>query len=548
MKKRKMQLPPAIPITLGIVGHRDAIITENHRQAITDLFSQLHEAYPNSPLYLFSQLAEGADCDVADMFMEAKGDRDALIAPLPFETDAYKKTFGDKAHLNRFKELAEKATRQFELAGVPKDENEQNQFFRDGGKFVADSSVILIVLWDGVVNNLVGGAADIVQYKKKGSFTDDDYRNIYEKPAEILDIRCNRAKNPPKDVPEIITPLLTEILKDKNIAKALQKIEELNNEGTGLDDDGITGSLKYLISETAALGKEDLVLAAYYCLTDCLALSNQTHYYRSLKTLFFTGFLIVGVFECYKHYFKGPNSLLGAIVLIVFAIGLSAYARKKEFHMRFLEARVLAESLRVQFFWNLVGLQKNAGDHILRIYKREYDWIKYILNGVYGITFPDAKTWHFTEVKKEWVNGQLNYFNTSILSVAARRKLMNSISVAAFYLALLTLAFMYIFHHCLKQADLLDYLIIASGVLLAVFGLLKAYIEKRGYAQILNQRILMRDVFQATLSRIDSVKDDPGHKIKKELLHQAGVEALIENGNWYLIYKDKEPSVEGMGG
>ena len=197
MKRRnRIKVPPAIPITLGIVGHRDAVITDKHRELIDSLFNDLHQNYPHSPLYLFSQLAEGADCDVAEMFLEhqKKNERkdDALIAPIPFETTAYENSFTDPLHKKRFHELIGKAKRHFVLDGPAVTPETMDALFRAGGKFVADSSIILIVLWDGTNNNKVGGTADIVRYKEKGAFSEQDFRNIYEKSSTILSLKCNR--------------------------------------------------------------------------------------------------------------------------------------------------------------------------------------------------------------------------------------------------------------------------------------------------------------------------------------------------------------------
>jgi hypothetical protein len=36
------------------------------------------------------------------------------------------------------------------------------------------------------------------------------------------------------------------------------------------------------------------------------------------------------------------------------------------------------------------------------------------------------------------------------------------------------------------------------------------------------------------------------HAYLKELFFIIGQEALIENGNWYLILKEKEPGIEGI--
>ena len=50
-----------LPITVGIVGHRDAILTKDHFSMLEKVFDDLHTKYTQSPVVLFSQLAEGVD-------------------------------------------------------------------------------------------------------------------------------------------------------------------------------------------------------------------------------------------------------------------------------------------------------------------------------------------------------------------------------------------------------------------------------------------------------------------------------------------------------
>jgi len=61
-----------IPITVGVVGHIDAITTSEHKLQIEKLFIDLAAKYPHSPLYLFSSVAEGADRFVAAIFLDLK--------------------------------------------------------------------------------------------------------------------------------------------------------------------------------------------------------------------------------------------------------------------------------------------------------------------------------------------------------------------------------------------------------------------------------------------------------------------------------------------
>jgi len=45
-----------IPITVGVVGHLDAITTPEHKKQIELLFKDLAAEYPNSPVYCFHRL------------------------------------------------------------------------------------------------------------------------------------------------------------------------------------------------------------------------------------------------------------------------------------------------------------------------------------------------------------------------------------------------------------------------------------------------------------------------------------------------------------
>ena len=63
----------------------------------------------------------------------------------------------------------------------------------------------------------------------------------------------------------------------------------------------------------------------------------------------------------------------------------------------------------------------------------------------------------------------------------------------------------------------------------------------------------MTSIYGACYSKMNEIEKSAKTKKEKEkqldkLLFITGKEALIENGNWYLIFKEKEPEVEGIGG
>ena len=142
-----------IPITVGVVGHLDVIATEEQRLEITDFFCDLAAKYPNSPIYLFSLIADGADRFVAKIFLDLKTDNEQfkqrfeLMVPVPFNAEEYKKDFDDSSKLE-FEDLLKQAKRSFCIGCDEKELSRPEQYLK-AGKFVADSSIILIALWDG---------------------------------------------------------------------------------------------------------------------------------------------------------------------------------------------------------------------------------------------------------------------------------------------------------------------------------------------------------------------------------------------------------------
>lgn len=88
---------PAVPIVIGIVGHR-GIRKENREDLkgkLKTVFEDFRKAYPSTPLVVLSALAEGAD-QVAARAAIAAG---AFVrAPLPFSPDVYRQStsFGDE--------------------------------------------------------------------------------------------------------------------------------------------------------------------------------------------------------------------------------------------------------------------------------------------------------------------------------------------------------------------------------------------------------------------------------------------------------------------
>lgn len=181
-----------IPFIISVTGHRDLSVNEMSRcrtkvESILKYFCEL-KRLSNTPIWVFSSLADGADRCVAEVAIAL---RDAglydirVIAPLPFERDIYIQDFSE-ASAKEFDTLLAQMDDSFELdpyefdgfdasqISLP-DENKRNDANNWGysaernaqyvnlGAFLVRHANVLLALWDGnVLANSVGGTSEVV--------------------------------------------------------------------------------------------------------------------------------------------------------------------------------------------------------------------------------------------------------------------------------------------------------------------------------------------------------------------------------------------------
>jgi hypothetical protein len=546
-----------IPITVGVVGHLDAITTEEHKIQIENLFIDLASCYPNSPICLFSSIAEGADRFVANILLDLKRregymDRFELIVPLPFEPEEYKNDFDDNSDLV-FDDLVKRAKRSFCICPDGKKIDRPQQYLKTG-KFVADSSLILIALWDGEEGKK-GGTADIVNYKRTG---DDDNvaESTFDYDGTVFILPCHRGGSSEKnhkrqvDAPKLS---LDNVLSDSSIREALEKIEEINSDSTKPEQSEFEKSQYFLFCEPEKLQASQKSILSWYSVLDVLSIGFQKRDMQTAHWLFVVGLLLVLTLEIYTNLSLN-NLVLGSVMLfIVVAVTVYFISRIQKNHKKYLYNRTLAEALRIQFYWNLAGINKNVSDFILRIHRKEFTWIKHILSSVYGVTYlkNTISATAIDDLTKNWVKNQADFFEASIKKMNLKLRSYHLISNTSFIVASILLVSIFFLERYYQAKDLLNINIVVIGTLLGLFAMIKAYIKMKGYDQLLNQYELMNVIYQRAEAKINEVNADISNEIEqqsylKALFFIIGKEALIENGNWYLIFKEKEPEIEGI--
>jgi hypothetical protein len=119
-RKQQEQGLRAIPIVLGIVGHRE--LREEDRPAIRaaleKVFSEMRAAYRHSPLVVLTSLAEGADQLAAETALASGG---YVRAPLPFVPDVFRQStsFDTEPGRQQFDRLLADARVEWFVAPLP---------------------------------------------------------------------------------------------------------------------------------------------------------------------------------------------------------------------------------------------------------------------------------------------------------------------------------------------------------------------------------------------------------------------------------------------
>jgi len=552
-----MVISDRIPITVGVIGHLDVITTDEHRVQIEKLFSDLAAKYPNTPVHLFSSIAEGADRFVAEIFLNMKWeneeyhDRFELIVPLPFDPEEYKADFDDFSD-KEFDALLKQAKRSFIVGYDGKEIDRPRQYLKTG-KLVADSSMILIALWDGKVGKK-GGTADIVKHKITG---DDDTvaESTFEYDGTVFILPSQREQSPDnisKKYKNIESLSLDLVLKDVTLREALEKIEEINRDSVHIGQADLEKSQPYLFNKPEKLNIPQRSLMVWYSLLDQLSLKCRKKDLMATALLFVLGLFFILGLEIYSNIWVNRLVLAVTMSLLVLATAVLIYSRIKKDHAKYLYNRTLAEALRIQFYWNFAGLQENVSDYILRIHRKEFTWVKHILSALYGLTYNTRSINPETieDLTDNWIKDQASFFNSSIIKMNERITRYHRVSNVAFVMAFILFVSIFFLGTFYASNDfLLNILLVIAPILLGIFALIRAYINMKGYEQLVNQYELMQVIYkraEAKIAELHQTPMKPGERDSyfRELFFVIGKEALIENGIWYLIFKEKEPELE----
>lgn len=527
-----METDQTIPIIVGITGHcalRKQDIPAL-RNAVRQEIEKLQKLCPNSRLVMMTCLAQGADMLCADVAAEIGI---SLYVALPMESAIYTSDYPESAK-ERFRFHCNRAERILITPPVEPLPSQMNDdyLYRQADIYLVKHSHVLLALWDGGDPKKDGcGAAETVDFALKGT-----YKSKFGMPYRSI---SNEA------VIHIFTP------RGEHIEENAGTVHFLSNKDTFIDIIKKTNEFNQLASVVqtrdkklikGATDKDDTILQhleKMYRVSDDLSVEAAEKYRRIhaflavASTLITTAFLLYDEAEALWMILVCGAVLCGAWLCHV-------YAKKTDCHNRYIEYRVLAETVRVQAYLRYAGSNLDVACLLPWSQQDEITWVMVALCAI-NIGNAPKENHDITEC---WVGDQNNYHQNTYIKTKKHNLYNERIVKTAFFISivlyLLALSFEVMFGGLLfepitvltNEESYRTMLKLVLGIVSAATMFAANYYEKLSPHKKLTDHLKMSHFYEKMLSLFKT------HGQTEELLVVVAHEELIENGNWYSYQRE----------
>jgi len=469
-----------IPVVIGIVGHRD--IPKDDEEKITTAIEKklrdLMQECPNSPIYLLTALAEGADRLAVKAAERIKNSASSghtkrvplgsvqlkIGAVLPLPVLEYRKDFSSPTSLQEFDDMLKRADWYYEpdVKSISLAESgARDKCYRANGLFIARHSQLIIACWDGINKGTVGGTSDVVHSSLNGL---DQARPRFSNLTDFPDTRPvthiftrrtttedegSQARDAGKDK-ELVPPYQWgtrdvssepgkgEEERWRDIRARFEQFNQLVLQKSSKSADPFQKERSYLSGQKSP-GKETkepiplekLVGKAHtslgiYGAAEALSMDAQHRRSRLINAIL----TLSGIALLSEQFYSGPYHVWGWLMVSITAgvLAVAAYwwMRWKRLESRYLDYRALAEASRVQFFWHLAGIKDCVADHYLRGQRDDIEWIRQAMLVQQLPLLRTSKTLSQREAigfcKSHWIDDQKDYFGGSADKAALNRR------------------------------------------------------------------------------------------------------------------------------
>jgi hypothetical protein len=541
-----------LPLVIGVTGHRDLIPDELPliEEKVREFFVGMQARFQGFPLTILNPTAEGADQLVARVALELDI---PVLALLPMPLDIYRQDFEGDA-LERFNDLlAQCETVELPLLESPV--NRDAQYIELAG-YLAAHSHILMAIWDGMESHLPGGTSAVVRFHQHDTMSqlnDDRPLNpidfIEDESDLVFHISCSRKSRAGSHFAgetswltrDDVTPRTPELPPRYDVV--LNRMIEFNRDAIMVDD----RKLQLLIEEhelgTAPAGV--IEIAHLFGIADSLASHFQYLMFSALRTGYALVLLAGLSFIIYADIFSSDYmiySYLACMALVIFVFQFENY---HGWQRKYLDYRVLAEALRVQFYWSLAGVRmdqrhKFAHDSFHERRELQLGWIRNVMR--YAARRVDTQLDLVAPetidlVISSWIAdeqvGQSGYYRRKSIERAKRNRMTQILEVASLGVVIVV-ALLLVFSS--PAPALSDLLIAFVGFLPIIAAVRQNYAHRTAEKELVSQYQYFHRIFSNAEQLIHRTDN---YETKREILRALGNAALDESSQWILRQRER---------
>ncbi len=566
------QTPPLaeVAFAVGVTGHRNPRaedITTLRAQVGAEL-AALRRHLDGTPVVLMTGLAAGADMLAAEAAIDAGIGVDAV---LPMPRTAYESDFS-AAELAAFCEIVRNPlvrVREIPLApSVTPEALARDQALRDAqyarlGDYLRRRSNLMIALWDGARTELTGGTGEVVL----GYLADATEGHIAEMASAAAPDDCGnvvawiatpRAGSGQKTGP---TRYLVSTANhdcyatfDSPPAAVIRRWEAMAAFHDDLASSQGRNLTAYPLGDAPSpdLAAIDLL----YQRADQLARAAQDMSNRLFRYFALIAGAMGLAFLAYAKLWAEPAFLVVYVLLFFAGYAGFRFSARMHLHGRHLACRVLAETLRVQYFLTLSGA--GAAYSLRRLLDltsvarfERFEWLPEALRAAEPLVYdpPTGDEDAIARVRGDWIVDQRDYFSRKLHKLHHEHERLARFKTALLggsVLGALALIFMMDELHHMEMAghDGKVWLVFLMGLLPLWAAIWELYHGKMATRELLWQYANQRRFFATAETEIAMAK---GPEAERKVIRDLADKALIEIYLWsvHRFHREHEPPSAG---
>ena len=266
---------------------------------------------------------------------------------------------------------------------------------------------------------------------------------------------------------------------------------------------------------------------------------NAKKYLWTLRFLSIIGGIITLVFLIYDEV--NFHGIIFACVILIFVLYIiHRVANNSSFHDKYLEYRVLAESLRVQYYIKRAGIDEDVINLLPWSIKKELPWIVEVL-----LTLPKNFYNEPESILDVWVLDQKKYHTEALEKTKKQNRRNNFFTKVVLIITILIYIGAFLFEIAvisnsvgnMDVSSIYLWLKITMGIMSVATIVVESYYGKMSLSNKIKDHKRMMELYQVIETEISL------HGETEEIILNLAREFINENSTWYAYQSMNKPGI-----